>query len=55
MEVNSKQHHVLLQSQIQIIIGKTNKIKINNLKIVRDLKITCEEEFKEKVNEILDL
>jgi hypothetical protein len=37
MEVDSKQHHVLLQSQMQIIVGKTNKVKINNLKIVRDL------------------
>ncbi len=55
MEVDSKQHHVLLQSQTQIIVGKTNKIKINNFKIARDLKIICEEDFKKKVKEILDL
>ncbi len=53
--MDSKQCHALLQSQMQIIVSKTNKVKIKNLKIVRDLEIICEEEFKEEVKEILDL
>jgi hypothetical protein len=38
-----------------ISVGKANKVKINNLKTIRDLKILGEEEFKTKVKEILDL
>jgi hypothetical protein len=34
---------------------KANKIKINNLKTIKNLGIIGEEEFKAKVKEILDL
>jgi len=34
---------------MQIIIGKTNKVKINNLKIARKLRVINEKEFKTKV------
>jgi hypothetical protein len=37
-----------------ISVGKA-KLKINNLKIVKDFKILGEEEFRTKVEEILDL
>jgi hypothetical protein len=37
MEVDSEQHLVLMHAHIQIIIGKTNKVKISNLKIARKL------------------
>jgi hypothetical protein len=40
---------------VQITIEKTNKIKINNLKIVRKLGVISEKEFKIKIKEILDL
>ncbi len=40
---------------MQITIEKTNKIKINNLKIVRKLGVISEKEFKIKIKEILDL
>jgi len=40
---------------MQITIGKTNKVKINNLKIGRKLRVISEEEFKTKVKQILDL
>jgi hypothetical protein len=42
-------------TQIYISVGKANKVKINNLKIVKDFKILGEEEFITKVKEILDL
>jgi hypothetical protein len=31
---------------MNIIIGKANNVKINNLKIARKLKVISEEEFK---------
>jgi hypothetical protein len=31
---------------MNITIGKANNVKINNLKIVRELKVINEEEFK---------
>jgi len=34
---------------MQIIVGKTNKVKISNLKIVRKLKVNNEEEFKTRI------
>jgi hypothetical protein len=40
---------------MQISIGKSNKVKINNLKIIRKLGVINEEEFKPKVKEIFDL
>jgi hypothetical protein len=55
MEVDSKQHLVLMHAHMQITIGKTNKVKINNLKIARKLGVISEEEFKAKIKQILDL
>jgi hypothetical protein len=49
MEMDSKQHLVLMHAHIQIIIGKINRVKINNLKITRKLEVISEEEFKVKV------
>ncbi len=40
---------------MQIIIGKTNKIKISKLKITRKLGVISEEKFRTRVNQILDL
>jgi hypothetical protein len=40
---------------MKIIKLTRQKIKINNLKIVRDLGIIVKEEFKSKVKEILNL
>jgi hypothetical protein len=40
---------------MQIIVGKTNKVKINNLKIDRKLGVVYEDEFKTRVKQILDL
>jgi hypothetical protein len=31
---------------MKIIVGKTNNVKINNLKVVRKLRVIGEEEFK---------
>jgi len=36
-------------------INKTNKVKINSLKIAKDLGIIAKEEFKSNVKEILNL
>jgi hypothetical protein len=55
MEVDLEQHLPLMQAHIQITIGKTNKVKINNLKIVRKLGAISEEEFKARIKKILDL
>jgi hypothetical protein len=40
---------------MQIIVGKANKVKINNLKIARKLGVISEEEFKTRVKQILNL
>jgi hypothetical protein len=48
MEVDLEQHLALMQTHVQITIGKTNKVKINNLKNVRKLRLINEEEFKAK-------
>jgi hypothetical protein len=37
---------------MQINVCKVNKVKINNLKIVKDLKTIGEEKFKTKANKI---
>jgi hypothetical protein len=46
MEVDLEQHLTLMQAHMQIIIGKANKVKINNLKIERKLIVISEEKFK---------
>jgi hypothetical protein len=51
MEMDSKQYHVLFQCKLLL----TRQTKLNNLKIIRDLGIIGEEEFKDKVNDIFDL
>jgi hypothetical protein len=38
-----------------IIIGKTKKVNINNLKTTKDLRIIGKEQFKAKIKEILNL
>jgi hypothetical protein len=43
-----------MHAHIQISIGKSNKVKINNLKTIRKLGVINEKEFKPKVKEILD-
>jgi hypothetical protein len=40
---------------MQINVGKINKVKINNLKITRDLGVIGEEKFTTKVKDILTL
>jgi hypothetical protein len=55
MEVDSEQCLVFMHAHMQITIGKTNKVKIGNLKIVKKLGFTSEEEFKTKVKQNLDL
>jgi hypothetical protein len=40
---------------MQIIVGKTKKVKINNLKIVRKLEVNNEEELKTRVKQNLNL
>jgi hypothetical protein len=40
---------------MQIIVGKTNRVKINYLKIVRKLRVISEEEFKTRVKQNLNL
>jgi hypothetical protein len=40
---------------MQINVCKVNKVKINNLKIARDLKTIGEENFKTKVKEIFNM
>jgi hypothetical protein len=40
---------------MQIPIGKTNKVKISNLKTIKKLGVINEEEFKVRVKEILNL
>jgi hypothetical protein len=40
---------------MQIIVRKTNKVKVNYLKIARKLRVISEEEFKTRVKQILDL
>jgi hypothetical protein len=40
---------------MKINVCKVNKVKINNLKITRDLKSIGEEFFKTKVKEILNI
>jgi hypothetical protein len=40
---------------MQITIGKTNKIKMSNLKTTKKLKVINEKEFKTKLKQILDL
>ncbi len=54
MEMDSKQHLALIQTHMQINVGKANKVKINNLEIVRKLK-DISEKFKTKFKNILDL
>jgi hypothetical protein len=44
-----------MQTHMQITIGKTNKVKINNLETARKLGVINEKEFKTKVKQILDL
>jgi hypothetical protein len=46
MEVDLEQRLVLMHAHMQIIIGKTNKVKINNLKTTRKLGVISEEKFK---------
>jgi hypothetical protein len=40
---------------MQINVGKANEVKINNLKIIRDLGVIGEEEIKTHDKEMLDL
>jgi len=40
---------------MQIIVGKTNNVKISNLEVVGKLKVKSEEEVKARVKHILDL
>ncbi len=54
MEVDSKQHLIMMHAQMHMSVGKVNKIKINNLKKTRDFKFIGGG-FKTKVKEILDL
>ncbi len=44
-----------MQAQMQINIGKANKVNINNLKTTKNLGIIGNEEFKAKIGEILNL
>jgi len=55
MEVDLEQRITIMQTHMQITLGKVNEVKINNLKIVRKLKVINEEEFKARVKQILDL
>jgi hypothetical protein len=44
-----------MQPHMQIIVGKINKLKINNLKTIKKLEVNNEEEFKTRVKQILYL
>jgi hypothetical protein len=55
MELNSKQHLAMMLAQMQINVGKINKVKIKNLKITKDLGVIGEEKFTTKIKDILTL
>jgi hypothetical protein len=49
MEMDSKYCHVLFQAQIQIIVDKANKIKINNLKVTEDFGLYVRRSSKKRL------
>jgi hypothetical protein len=55
MHINSNKHEQLMDSKMVISAAKANKIIISNLKEVKKIGVINEEEFKAKIQEVLNL